>query len=283
MMMRSKKVIALIHNFEQKMEDARKSGETIILDSAVWNLEASLNYNYADPEEAVGEYSFSKSNYTLSIDANGEVLMSDVQQLYTAMEQDLGNTNKSSDETVIIFSDVALDSIDSGTAYMSGTNGYSSGIARNYAPFDEDDDWIWGTITMPLAGKCDGSDMTSDGSNELEWRLNNPLPVSQVPIYGYTDLVTIHTSPIDADYWDKIYIDPTGQLYACLYNEQLTYYLNQADIILYSYDGQGGERPLGLDLISINIEDDFIGGQNTPYFHSYYISYGIPLLVPPAD
>ena len=77
MMMRSKKVIALIHNFEQKMNDALKSGETISLDSAIWNMEASLNYTYADPEEAIGVYSFSKSNYTLEVDANGEVTMGD--------------------------------------------------------------------------------------------------------------------------------------------------------------------------------------------------------------
>jgi hypothetical protein len=175
MMIQSKKVVALINAFDRKMEGALKSGETISLDSAVWNLEASLNFNYADPEEAVGKYSFSKYNYTLDVDANGEVLLSDAQTLYATMEQDLSNNHKSGEEEVIIFSDVAVDSIDGMTAYMSGTNGYSSGIARHYTPFD--DDWVWGTLGGSLVGNCDQDDFSSDGSNELEWRLNNPLPV----------------------------------------------------------------------------------------------------------
>lgn len=192
--MRSKKVIALIHNFEQKMNDALKSGETISLDSAIWNIEASLNYNYADPEEAVGEYSFSKSSYLLEVDANGEVSMGDVQSVYALMEQDLGNDLKSGNDEVIIFSDVALDSISGGTAYLSGTNGYSSGIARSYTPID--DNWYWGTLGQeygnPLLGNCAGTDTTSDASDELQWRLNNPMPVPTQQIF-YIDLVIEET------------------------------------------------------------------------------------------
>jgi len=281
MMMRSKKVIALIQNFEQKMNDALKSGETITLDSAIWNMEASLNYNYADPGEAVGEYTFSKSNYILEVDANGEVSMGDVQQLYADMEQDLGNNYKSGDDTVVIFSDVALDSIAGGTAYLSGTNGYSSGIARNYTPID--DDWIWGTLTDSLAGNCDQDDMTSDGSNELEWRLNNPLPTSPVPIYGYTDIVKIEIDGTQGAYSDRLYIDFTGDDDACLSISDLTYYLGESDEIIYTYQGQNdGIRPIGKDLINVVITDDVSPGLST-YLHRYAVRYGIPLLVPPPN
>jgi hypothetical protein len=280
-MMRSKKVIALIHNFEQKMNDALKSGETISLDSAIWNIEASLNYNYADPEEAVGEYSFSKSNYTLEVDANGEVSMGDAQSVYALMEQDLGNNFKSGDETVVIFSDVALDSITGGTAYLSGTNGYSSGIARHYTPID--DDWIWGTLTGSLAGNCDQDDMTSDGSNELEWRLNNPLPVSQVPIYGFTDIVRVDVSGLSPSYSERLYVDFSGDVDACLTISDLTLYLEESDDIIYTYQGQGGIRPSGKDLISVMIIDDLIPDGNSTYFHNYGVRYGIPLLVPPPN
>ncbi len=205
MMVRSKKVVSLIRQFNQKLESSLKTSETISLDSAIWNMEASLNYNYADPEEAVGEYSFNKSNYTIEVDADGEVSMADVQTVYTLMEQDLGNSFKSGDETVVIFSDVALDSVIGGTAYLSGTNGYSSGIARNYTPID--DDWYWGTLGQeygnPLLGNCTGTDTTSDASDELQWRLNNPMPVPTEQIF-YIDLVTEEATGYD--FGDRLYL-----------------------------------------------------------------------------
>ena len=116
MIIRSKKVVALIKAFDKKMEGALKSGETISLDSAVWNMEASLNFNYADPQEAEGEYSITTHTYTLAVDESGEVLMSDVQTLYDQMEDDLGNNQKSSGDETLVFSDVAVDSIIGGTA-----------------------------------------------------------------------------------------------------------------------------------------------------------------------
>jgi len=300
MMIRSKKVIARIQNFEQKMNDALKSGETITLDSAIWNMEASLNYNYADPEEAVGEYTFSKSNYTLEVDANGEVSMGDVQQLYTDMEQDLDNSFKSGDETVVIFSDVALDSITGGTAYLSGTNGYSSGIPVSNSPFGEDDDWIWGTeddTIYPLAGKCDGSMVgVSDASNEIEWHLNNPISTSEPPFF--TDIETVVVTFMNCWYNEPPQVPrvyhrkPLIEGDDCIENDSMTFYYDAAEWIIFDYndvsndlypyikieDGEGA-RPVGKDFILIEIEDYF-HYLDQLFYHHYNISYGIPNVAP---
>jgi len=285
LMMRSKKVIALIHNFEQKMNDALKSGETISLDSAIWNLEASLNYNYADPEEAVGEYSFSKSNYTIEVDANNEVLFSDVQTVYSQMEQDLGNSFKSGDETVVIFSDVALDSVMGGTAYLSGTNGFSSGIARNYVPID--DDWIWGTLGQeygnPLLGNCSGTDTTSDASDELQWRLNNPMPVPTEQIF-YINLVTEEATGFDFEVGGdpRLYVGWDYPADNCLTIDTLTYYLNQSDDIIYTYKTNGGLRPANKSFVRLIIFDDVVVGEGyAEHFHYYEVTYGTPTTIPP--
>jgi hypothetical protein len=288
-MMRSKKVIALIHNFEQKMNEALKSGETISLDSAIWNMEASLNYTYADPEEAIGEYSFIKSNYTLEVDANGVVSMSEVQAVYSLMEQDLGNDLKSGNDEVIIFSDVALDSISGGTAYLSGTNGYSSGIARSYTPID--DNWYWGTLGQeygnPLLGNCAGTDTTSDASDELQWRLNNPMPVPTQQIF-YIDLVTeeaIGDDFLDSNYEPRLYMGWDYPEDNCLTITMLTDYLNESDDIIYTYQSSGGLRPANKDFVRVYIADWLLLG--SPYggrhIHHYDVTYGTPTNVPPPN
>jgi hypothetical protein len=173
---------------------------------------------------------------------------------------------------------VALDSIIGSTAHLSVSNGLGVGLFHTYEPFEEDDDWIWGE----LQGKCDGSEVgVSDGGNELARRLNNPQP--QPYRIGYT---SIETSYADGnEYWD--YDEGKGRLFwadvlynHCLSSDELTYHLWESDDIIYTYQGQGGERPSGKDFISLEIEDEIIpGGGLTTRFHYYKIKYGIPYII----
>lgn len=283
-MMRSKKVIALIHNFEQKMNDALKSAETISLDSAVWCIEASLNYNYADPANATGEYSINSFTYTFSVNENSEVLLSDVQTIYEQMENDLVNNQKSSDNVVLAFSDISVDSLVGGTAYMSGTNGSSSGLPRSYIAID--DDWYWGTLGGPLVGNCLGTDSTSDASNELEWRLNNPLPAPTEQIF-YTDLETpeiFGEDFLDENDYPRLYIGWNYPYDDCLTIDTLTYYLNQSDDIIYTYKPNGGLRPTTKDFVKVIIDDALLFSQNySAHYHLYKVTYGIPTVAPPPN
>ncbi|MCF8349214.1 MAG: hypothetical protein K9G61_10420, partial [Bacteroidales bacterium] len=85
----SKQIISLIENFKAKLSNPLKSDETLSLDSAVWNMEALQNYEYANPAEATKDFEAAKSNYILNLDENGQVLMSDVQTVYAQMEDTL--------------------------------------------------------------------------------------------------------------------------------------------------------------------------------------------------
>lgn len=97
--------------FDEKMNSELKSGETTTLDSAIWNKEASLNYNYAHPELSVKNYIIEKSFYTVNIDENNNVLLEDVSSTYTAMEQTLNNEYAQipNSDKGIILSDVKTD------------------------------------------------------------------------------------------------------------------------------------------------------------------------------
>ena len=291
MILHSNKIVSLIKQFDEKMSSTLKSDEKIELDSAIWNTEALQNYTYAFPDSSTKDFIVFNSNYTLAVDANGMVWLSDVQALNNQMEVDYqSNLNSLQSEVKLMhFCDVVLDSVEGNTAYISSISGFGANLLLNtYWSFGDDDDWIWGTLGEnqgnPPAGKCDGTlQGVSDGSNELEWRLNNPLTSSQPS--GYTDLVTLEAVPYDfpdgvGGY--RIYIDFTASINNCLYNEDLEYYLYEADDIIHSYQPiPNGLRPPGKSFVSIEIADTWFSSQgNVRYVHYYYVTYGSPYTNP---
>jgi hypothetical protein len=217
-----------------------------------------------------------------SINASNMALLSDVQSLNTQMEDDILDKldEIDSEEAFLRFCDVVLDSIVSNTAYITVINGFGYNLVLGYYPFSDDDDWIWGTLgeeppLIPPAGKCDGTMYgVSDGSNEIAWRLMYGSNTWVGGSRGYTDLITIEVEPDDFE--GQIYVDETYTLNNCLYNENLQYYLLEADEIIYSSDPDG-VKPVGKNFVGIEIEDTWGGSmQNLYYCHYYYITYGVP-------
>ncbi len=281
----SKKVLSLIKKFEQKMNSTLKAGDKIHIDSVVWNSEALQNYNYAIPDTSTRDFIVYKANYTLNVNANNMAYLTDVQTLNSQMETDIQNQLESidSEETFMRFCDVVLDSIVSNTAYITAINGFGFNLVSGYYPFSDDDDWIWGTLgedppTVPPLGKCDGTQQgVSDGSNEIEWRLNYGSNTWVGGSGGYTDVETKYAYPDDfpGTSITRIYSDPTLTEYNCLYNEDLTYYLVEADDIIYTYGTPPiGLRPANKYFMSIHIIDDNFG--DLIYAHRYEVTYGIP-------
>ncbi len=290
LMAKSKKIISLIESFNSKINSPLKTDEVIGIDSAVWNMEALQNYEYANPTEATKEFEVTKSSYILDVDANGMVLMSDVQAVYAQMEDTLADKLEQipSDEKVVHFADVSLDSIEGNTAYLSTTLGFGySWLLNRYWPFNTSDNWYWGTLAQeygdPPLGKCDGTQVgVSDGSDELQWRLNNPVVVPADP-YIWTDLETNeYVNGFD-------FPGPTGipRLYVgwdypednCLTHDMLTNYLVQSHYIINDY--AEGIRPAGKSFASVYIDDDlaFLPNSQGVHYHRYEVTYGIMVKV----
>lgn len=281
MLARSKQVITLIKTFNEKMKSNLKSGEKISIDSSVWNMEALQNLTYAFPDSAMNDFKVMKSNYTIGVDDYGMVLMSDVQLVYTQMEDNLlYNLGQIQNDTKILrFSDVALDSIVGRTAYLSATLGFGFNILNLYPPFEDDDDWIWGTLTQlygdPPLGKCDGTEYgVSDGSDELQRRLNNPYLLFDGQ-YTFTALQTVETTGFDYD--ERLYVGWDYPENNCLTNDLLDYYLLQSHNIINNYDE--GLRIEGKSFASVQIDDDLLLSSYPKHFHHYYVTYGIRILI----
>ena len=286
----SKQIISLIVNFEAKLSNPLKSDETLSLDSAVWNMEALQNYEYANPAEATKDFEVAKSNYTLDLDENGQVLMSDVQTVYAQMEDTLAIKLEQipSDEKFVRFADVAIDSIEGGTAYVSTTLGFGyTWLLNTYWPFSTSDNWYWGTLSQeygtPPVGKCDGTQVgVSDGSDELQWRLNNPVVLPSEP-FIWTEIET----PAEFSGYD--YLNAIGEyrLYVgwdypeenCLNHDMLTNFLLQSHYIIHDYSE--GLRPAGKSFVSVEIKDRLalLPNNQGEHFHGYQVTYGTMVMV----
>jgi len=294
LMVKSTKIIALIKQFDEKIKSTLKTGERIEVDSAVWNMEALQNYTYANPDTAVKDFVTIKTNYLIDIDTYGTVLLSDVQFVYSQMATQLlvDYNSIESDEKVVRYADVALDSIVGSTAYLSTTLGFGFNwiMGGYYWGFDEDDDWLWGTLGQELGspplGKCDGTQVgVSDGSDELQWRLNNPLVVLNGN-YIFTNLETPWAKGEDfqnEDFEPRLYMGWNYPENNCLTNDTLTYYLLESHDIINTYDYEGGLRPPNKSFISLQIVDDlkYLPNYMGQHYHLYKVTYGIITLLPP--
>jgi hypothetical protein len=295
---KSQQIIQRIEAFDAKLTGNFKSGENISLDSLVWYTEALENYNHARPDLAYENFVVSKTTYTATLD-NGNLSMQDAAALFSSMQTDLETELANLDPTddKLKLTDVALDSIEGNTAYLSASRVFGINIAVLYDEFEEDDDWIWGTVEQtlygdPPAGRCDGTMVgVSDGSDELERRLNNPNFAFDQQ-FVIVDVVTIED--ISGIEWKDGNDDPLLFIihdeqpdYSweyCLINEALTQQLTNAHSILYSYNGQGGVRPQGLELSNVIIRDEFMSWNfRSHLLHMYDATYGTKVLRPIED
>ncbi len=290
----SKMITQRIENFQQQMQSTYKSGTTMPLDSAVWDLEALITNYGAFPDSVSKDFTLKKAHFTIPVDANNNVTNSDVQALYQRMVDTISSQLATINSSVkfLAFSDVQQDSVVGTTAYLTTNNGYGYHfILGLYEPFT--DSWIWGTLSNPeeppYAGNCDGNDFSSDGSNEIQYRLNHPAAVPYST--GYTDLETDYaTGEVfeDSNFNPRLYWDPTHDAMHCMSIAELTDNLVNADDIIKTYndiDPNTGEpmglRPHGKNFVKVTIFDDMITlpNGNYVYLHHYYVTYGVPYFI----
>jgi len=174
--------------------------------------------------------------------------------------------------------------------FISVKNGFGINPAIMYDPFDADDDWLWGSVSVDPRGKCDGSEVgVSDGSDELEKRLNNPN-MQTIYQFGFTDIEIVNV-----DYQNCYYLNPLNEYRIfhdtaynyCMQNEELTRYLNEYDYIIYTYndisndygsiviEDNEGARPDGKVFIRLQVTDSY-WYNTSDWLHYLEISYGIP-------
>lgn len=289
----SKSVVAKINAFRDKMNSPLKTEEMMTLDDAIWNIEALVNADIAEQGQPTSDQIIFESNHAFTLDENGMISDDQVQQILEDVIDEINSQEAQieTEEKYVKFIDIDLSNDENNNEVIVATTGFSLNfILGTYWPFDADDDWIWGTpgeeYGAPPAGKCDGTMVgVSDGSNELEWRLNHPI--SLPPGTSYTDIQVVEVYPdfVEQLFAERIYNG--GNFYDCLDDQELTTLLISAHQIYNNYNDNDpyieldeGARPVGKNFISTEIIDDFtLTDHGTLYVHAHEIRYGIPYVI----
>ncbi|MEZ5084662.1 MAG: hypothetical protein R2750_14665 [Bacteroidales bacterium] len=168
-------VTQAIKDFEQKVahyseNPGYKSGETVSADSALWLLEATINYSHAFPNEFYEELLAEELTLVIPKNEDGEVDMQVLTQKYDEMRGDITTLfyNSSFENKGLILVDLTDisqtgDEMTLGLEIIIGDRGGTEPPPVGSGPFGEVDDWWYGEDY----GYCDDHSVFDDAANRL--------------------------------------------------------------------------------------------------------------------
>jgi len=292
------KVQNTILKFEDKIKNNRfKNGESMELDSVLWNIENLFNYNYS-----ISDSSFQKltidSSFSLDISVNNnnmvdfteisEVVYSFEAHLLAFLDQITDN------EKFVIASDIALieNNFKSNVKTIQATIWYGSAYLPNspcFPPFEDNEYWMWG---LDFGGCGQNSATSSDAAKKLDYKLNHPrcyIQDNTNTFIGSTVTVSMYDPRIeyinvDDDYPNDGWLDYYGYwkdvsnltTEGCMNPEEMNFYLQGALHIIETelqkiHDNNPGES---WKFLAIDVNGELIPGGTTTIFHGMDIIYG---------
>jgi hypothetical protein len=171
-----------ILNFKAKIETGNKSYETMSTDSAVWYVEAALNYTYCAVNGEVPETdALISDSCDFEINPqNGKVQTANAIDAYHFFETKMIAAYNSLNYTVKYYSvaDVALKN---NTLRLYYSVNYKASSEKSLALITDDWKWGWGL------GKCDGTCVGQDATTVL-YGVVNPHVLPPAGNYYFTDV-----------------------------------------------------------------------------------------------
>jgi hypothetical protein len=258
-----------ILDFKEKMNSGDKSGETMTVEEAVWNIEATLNYTYND-FEATEFISVDTVRVPINISASGEINFNDVVAAYIELENNLTNFVG---EYSLCLADVEI--IESANKSEGDELTMTTVVNSKFSlpfTFGTTDYWkaFWGGKCGAYSGYTDRNART-----ELSRKANY---TRSYPANGYiTDINTVEFVPYEnPDYQDYLFyqsgdnnIIPFEQ--ECLNPDELNYWLVQFKQLAIDYRPDDKEiAGYYMNWTGYNIPDE-----SYYYTHFAEISYGI--------
>ena len=242
-----------------------KSGVTISLAEAIWNIENLFNLTYAKPEDAYSEISEFVFSLYLPIDAQGNVLETDLFCLYEQVKA-MARTNYANTDFVnkgFLFMTVELGEQIDGFARIDfcGKAGERSDhpiwhyhdTAMYMGPFTPEDYWEY----KRGWGKCDGTNQDSGADDQIETRLqeyiSSLLAVSEVgrrPVFLNRVNIIFDGSSVPSYAFYRTNVDAT-----CIdYNNMNYYYGRERRYIVDILPNEPSSQVYGYVPVEIHIE-----------------------------
>lgn len=192
-----------ILDFQDKIKNNTfKNGETLELDSAVWYLEALLNFNYSTPDSSFVNLTIDTTfEFDMPVN-NGEVYFEVIAEAAFEMEDHIVGFLNAMPNSVkfLIAADVSIkdNEFKDGTKTITIVSGYGSEYIDHpnwYIPFGENDYWQHG---FDWGGCETNSAIDSDAARQIQYKINNPNYSSTDPFpVGY--VININSQVVTAD------------------------------------------------------------------------------------
>ncbi|NOX45654.1 MAG: hypothetical protein GXO89_01580, partial [Chlorobi bacterium] len=291
------KVNALIKNFKQKVAYYRKnptlkSGESLPADSALWYLEATINYSHAFPNEYYNQFEVDTSYLAVPLNGDGTVDMAVLTQKYDEMKAKVADDYHNSSFTEKGLGYVSLTEISQNNGEMSLIVESGTGKKSNEppptpvnGPFGPGDDWYYGED----AGNCGtNAPMSSDAAEQLYIEASNTIPdpngnytfigpFIEKEIFGGDADLQYPNDPVPGDNhldYYLFYADTEigiSEDTLCLEYTEMNTYWNRLKYLMYHYylDQPGMED---YDIMCILVFDDYsdLYGPNNSYVKYYH-------------
>jgi hypothetical protein len=299
-----------ILSFQDKIKNnSFKSGETLELDSAVWYLEALMNYNYSTPDSSFVNLTVD-TTFEFNLPVNDDLVdFSNLSEAAFAMEEHIVNylNNMPNSIKFMVVADVHIkdDDFKSGSKTLSITTGYGSEYIDNpsaYTPFGENDYWLYG---YPFFGGCETNNATSsDAAEEIEYKINNPNVSWDDPYPAGSYVVNVGIQTIESwsypnpdddqednwlDYLMYAEVD-NNILFAdlCLEPEEMNFYLQGTlDVIEMVIEEKQALFPNDdIEFVYLNLFGEMasMGLDYTYYLHFGEVTYGKRVIaIPPTN
>jgi len=276
---------------------AYKSGESYDADSAIWLLEATINYSHTFPNDYYGQLITDTLYLTLSTNDAGKVDMNELAQKYNEMKAAISQVyhSKAIDDKGLVLvnlEDISFKSDEVIIEMMAVTGERTNEPPGGFGisgPFEEGDDWWYGEDK----GHCPPHTLESDAADQLWTAMNNTIP-DPGNNYYFSNLTTVtktggdpalrrptDPNPPDNDFDYYLYnaSDAYGTItddVLCLGYEEMNYYYSYLYYLIYEKI-PGEDVPAAYSIESIinmtGTHEQIILGMH--YFHRCTFQYGL--------
>ncbi len=310
------KINNLIKTFKDKIAYYKanpdlKDGETVPADSALWYLEATINYSHAFPNEYYDGFEIDTSYITVPVNSDGTVDMSVLTQKYEEMKSNVAADYHNSQFTEKGLSFVDLSEVSGSDNTLTLEVKTATGEKNNEpppptpvdGPFSLGDNWWYGED----AGKCDeaageGKDAAKRLWEEAQATIPDPNgnytfigPFIYKEIEGGNDEFLYPNDPQPNDNHLDYYLfyasteyGPCGDDTLCLEYPEMNTYWNRLKYLMYHFylDQAGWEN---YDIMCIfSFDDDSYPYESnnityTKYFHYGTLKFGIKIYYSSGD
>ncbi len=196
------KTEALILGFKDKLQNQNfKSNETLSLNDAIWNMEASLNYDYAQGDAQHEKNLHYTDYFYLQLNSSQEAELDEINDVLNQMVDQLSVHYHAIEEENKSFSvgDVGLVNVQNNIAQLSLGSVFGVYTANTPDPFES---WEWwyalggqGICSGPYIGQFIGRDGTTELENKLNPDHSGTLPPGMHVYYS-----NVFTATIDVFY-----------------------------------------------------------------------------------